>query len=275
MAERIRRDISSGDVYTTEFYYVEQVRNLKTSTLRPRFKNEDERILHRTNMSRKNFTKLVNTNFTPQGIFWTLTFDDSHLPENLEEAVKIRDKVWKKIRRNYPDGKIIWVMGYGKESKRLHFHVLTEKILPKYIKEIWTYGEIRRNDHLREHNYYEDSNGNRIDFGRDYTGLANYLFGHWTEKLRPVCKHHYKASRNLQKPDTAKEEAKPIKINRYSKERPPKPPVGYKYVDFHYTKYGYMEFKYVRDRNLHDDLLHDTRAVYKPPEIYGDGEFLR
>ena len=66
-------------------------------------------------------------------------------------------------------------MGRGKGTHRIHFHMVSEGIPEEQIRKLWGMGEIVRIEHLREHNYYSG-----IDHGQDYTGLANYLFGHWT-----------------------------------------------------------------------------------------------
>ena len=103
------------------------------------------------------------------------------------------------------------------------------------IREKWNVGKVARIEHLREHNYY-----NGVDHGRDYTGLANYLFDHWTPEQGA---HHYKGTKNLCEPEReAATEAK----RTYSESKPPRPPKGYKLVEAKTTRYGYMRFKYVK-----------------------------
>ena len=96
-------------------------------------------------------------------------------------------------------------------------------------------GEIVRIEHLKEHNYY-----NGIDCGQDYTGLANYLFDHWSPEQGG---HHWKATLNLDKPE--REPNTSVKMN-YTENKPPRAPKGYIFVESKTTKYGYLYFKYVR-----------------------------
>ena len=110
------------------------------------------------------------------------------------------------------------------------------------IQEKWDGGTIIRIEHLREHNYY-----NGVDHGRDYTGLANYLFDHWTPERG--TRHHYKGTRNLCQPE--KEAATEAK-REYSESKPPRPPKGYRLVEAKTNRYGYMCFKYVRDKEAED-----------------------
>jgi len=112
--------------------------------------------------------------------------------------------------------------------------MISEGVPEELIRKQWIYGDVLRIEHLREHNYY-----NGVDHGRDYTGLANYLFDHWTPEQGG---HRWKATRNLKKPE--REPAKEIKRN-YSENRPPRPPKGYILVESKVTRFGYMYFKYV------------------------------
>ncbi len=103
-----------------------------------------------------------------------------------------------------------------------------------YACEEWIYGSIVRIDHLREHNYYDG-----IDHGQDYTGLANYLFDHWTPEQGG---HRWKQTRNARKPER---ETPTVAKRVYTESKPPRPPKGYILVETKSTKYGYLYFKYV------------------------------
>ena len=92
-----------------------------------------------------------------------------------------------------------------------------------------------RIEQLREHNYY-----NNVDHGQDFTGLANYLFDHWTEDQGG---HRWKGTKNLRKPQ--KDEVQEAKRN-YSEDHPPITPKGYMLVETKATKYGYLYFKYIK-----------------------------
>ena len=77
----------------------------------------------------------------------------------------------------------------------------------------------------------------------NYTGLANYLYDHWTEEQGG---QRYKYSRKtcIQPEEEPETEC----AREYSPERPPIAPKGYEFVSTEYNKYGYMCFHYVRRR---------------------------
>lgn len=113
--------------------------------------------------------------------------------------------------------------------------MVSEGIPEDMITKLWGMGEIVRIEHLREHNYYSG-----IDHGQDYTGLANYLFDHWTPEQGG---HRWKKAGKLDKPD--REPSTEVKRN-YTENKPPRPPKGYILVESKATKYGYLYYKYVR-----------------------------
>ena len=117
--------------------------------------------------------------------------------------------------------------------------MLSDGIPEEYIEKQWKYGGIKRTVHLRAHVHYDG-----VDCGRDYKGLATYLYNHWTEEQGG---HRYKASRTLEKPVQDKKET--VCKRTYRPDRPPRAPRGFKFFDVQYNKYGWMEFHYVRIRN--------------------------
>ena len=89
--------------------------------------------------------------------------------------------------------------------------------------------------------YYLDENGNKVDHGRDYTALANYLHSHWRKEFGG---HRYKATRNCIRPEP---EPATEAVREYSPKHPPVAPRGYILVEARMTKYGYQYYKYVVD----------------------------
>ena len=151
------------------------------------------------------------------------------------EARRVRDNFYNRLIYHAPGAKIMLYMGRGKNTHRIHFHMISEGVPEDLIRKQWTSGSVLRIENLREHNYY-----NGVDRGRDYTGLANYLFNHWTPE---VGGHRWKGSRKtLKKPDY--EEPTTVKRN-YTEDKPPRPPKGYIFVEATATKYGYLYYKYV------------------------------
>ena len=238
--QRVKRRIFSGAVCEQEVYYISDRSCIKTAAPRVRFRTDEERAAHRSHISRKRHTRLVNENFGPSSWYVTLTLDEEHEVHDFKSARRVRDNYIRRLRSAAPDAKIIIYMGRGKSTSRIHFHLLVEGADKETILGKWTEGSVVRCDHLREHNYYIE-NGARADHGRDYTSLANYLFNHWTPE-QGERSHRYKATKNLRKPE--EETPKEVKRN-YTPERPPAAPRGYRLVEARATEFGYLYFKYV------------------------------
>lgn len=233
--QRVKVRTFSGVVLEQEIYNISE-RGGTGKTVRPRlrFRSEEEREAHRLGISRRNFIRLINENCTPRGYYCTLTFSDDEEVHTFAEARVLRDNYVRRLRYSCPDAVIFIVMGRGKHTRRIHFHMVAEGIGEDVIKKKWTYGTVIDCEHLREHNFYDG-----IDCGADYTGLANYLFDHWTPEQGG---HRYKATKNARKPQ--REDVRVIHLS-YSAAKPPKTPKGYIYTGCKVTGYGYMCFKYV------------------------------
>lgn len=234
---RVKKRTFSGVVCEQEVYdipdRIKDVRNAKPP--RPRFKTEEEREQHRIGISRRKHTRLVNSNFTHNSLYSTLTLSNQFEVHTFEEAEKIRKNFMKRIKREFPDARMMIYMGRGKSTHRIHFHMLSDGVPEEAIRQKWNLGNIIRIDHLKEHNYYDG-----IDYGEDYTGLANYLFDHWTPEQG---RKRWSATQNLIKP----EEEAPKEIKReYTETKAPLAPKGYILVESKSTKYGYLYFKYVK-----------------------------
>ena len=173
--QRVKRRIFSGVVCEQEVYTVSDRANIKKAEPRPRFKDDEERAQHRIGISKRKHQRLVNENFSPLSLYSTLTFDDDSEVHTFSEARRIRDNYFRRLQRACPDAKIIIYMGRGKSTNRIHFHMISDGIPEETISGKWNDGSVIHIRHLREHNYY-----NGVDYGQDYTGLADYLFNHWT-----------------------------------------------------------------------------------------------
>lgn len=201
-----------------------------------RFKDEEERKKHRESISRNTLRRSINENHNPKSIYSTLTFDTEWEVHTFDEARQIRRNFVRALKRSCPDAVIHLVMGRGKGTKRIHFHMVSNGIPLDVINNKWKYGRIAEHSYLREHNWYKGK-----DCGQDYTGLADYMFDHWTEE---VGGHRWFQTKNAKQP----EREKPTEVRvtgGYSEKRPPRPPKGYMLVEVKTTKYGYMYFKYV------------------------------
>lgn len=249
---QIKKRIFSGVVCEQEVYFVHSPFRKNPSVKREpriRFKNEAERERHRTEISRRRHTRLFNENFTTASLYSTLTLDDANEVYSFEEMKKIRDLYIRRLRRAYPDAVIFAYIGKGKTTQRFHMHMVSNGIPEEAIIGKWTFGRIFRVEHLRENCRYKHADGQMYDHGADYSGLANYLFDHWTPEQGG---HRYKATRNARKP----EEEEPVECKRwYSLEHPPVAPKGYELVDARSTDYGFYLYKYVRKERKAETVL--------------------
>ena len=218
------------------YYISDKVKSRKDAKPRLRFKSEEEREAHKLSMSKRKHRRNFNENFRPTSLYSTLTFDNENEVHTWSEANYIKELYLRRLRYAYPEAVIFFYKGRGKSTHRIHFHMVSEGISEELIRKQWIYGEVVEVNHLREHNYYQG-----VDHGQDYTGLADYLFDHWTPEQGG--KRWYQ-TRNARRPE--REEPKEIK-RAYSEDKPPTPPKGYKMVESRGTKYGYMYFKYVLD----------------------------
>lgn len=233
--KRVKKRTFSGAVLEQEIYSIADSSSPKTAAPRLRFKSEEERAAHRDGISRRHHARIINENYSPSSIYGTLTFKEDEEVHTFSEARIIRKSFLRRLRYKYPEAKINIYMGRGKHTHRIHFHFLSDGIPEDYIKKQWIYGEIVHTVHLREHNFY-----NGEDCGRDYTGLANYLFDHWTAEQGGK---RWTQTRTVKSPKAET----PKEIRRsYSENNPPRAPKGYKLTDVKETKFGYLYFKYVR-----------------------------
>lgn len=240
--QRVKRRTFSGVVCEQEVYTVsDRVIDPKKTEPRPRFKSEEERAAHRLGISRRKHARIINENYGPTSLYSTLTLDNEDEVHTFKEARRLRDNYVRRLKYHAPGAKINIYMGRGKHTSRIHFHMISEGVSEDMIRALWGMGDVLRIEHLREHNYY-----NGVDYGRDYTGLANYLFDHWTPEQGG---HRWKQTKNLRGYD--REDARVVKTE-YSEKRPPRPPKGYILVESRATKYGYLYFKYVIEPPKHE-----------------------
>lgn len=232
---RVKKRTFSGVVCEQEVFTIsDRVQDIRKAEPRQRFKTPEEREQHRINISRKKHARYFNENFSPRSLYSTLTFDVEHECHEYRDVKRIRDLFVRRLKYAYPDAVIFIYVGRGKSTHRFHIHMVSDGIPEDFIEKKWEFGSALRIEHLREHNYY-----NGIDHGQDYTGLANYLFDHWTPEQGG---HRWKQTRNAKKPEAEK----PTEVKRnYSEAKPPRPPKGYIFVEAKSTKYGYQYFKYV------------------------------
>ena len=237
---RYKRITRSGAVLEQEVYDIApNTKNLQKWEPKPiNVRTHDEKEEYNRKKSLKRFVRIVNTNFSPKSFYVTLTYDNKQLPEDITDAKRDLDNYMRRLRYLFPAMVAVAVTGRGKRSGRIHFHLIISGIDRETILQKWTQGSVKRAEPLRQHNYY-----NGIDHGADYTGLAIYLFNHWTEEQGGK---RWKQTKTIQQPGRDK----PQKIKRrYSLKKPPITPKGYMLVEKRKSAFyssGYLYFKYVR-----------------------------
>ena len=141
------------------------------------------------------FTKkerLINTNFSKNDLWITLTYSNDHLPASLDEALKniknyIRRINYKRKKLGLEKAKYIYVTEHSKEKKiRCHHHLIMDHGLSMdLVESMWKCGKrnnVRKVD--------PDENG--------LSGLANYLV------KDPKGSKRWCSSTNLKKPKESK-----------------------------------------------------------------------
>lgn len=255
---RMRRKIYSGAVLEQIVYPVSDRAGSGSRKPQLRFRSDEERAAHRLGISRRRFARLINANCTPDWNYGTLTFDAAHELHDFGEARRVAANFRRRLQRAFNGLHMFLVMGRGKTAHRIHFHIVTD-CPADILRRAWVYGNVERCDPLRKHNYF-GLGADRRDMGRDYTGLANYLFDHWTPEQGG---HRWMQTRNMAQPEA--EEAQPVTWH-FSERRPPAAPKGYALVEIISTHYGFYSFKYVRvDSMAHarrKDLRNTPYAIY-------------
>ncbi len=235
---RVKRRIFSGAVCEQEVFTVSDgLRNLRKAEKRLRFHSDEERQQHRNGIARRHHARNFNANFNPESLYSTLTMDNEHEVHTFEEAKRIRKAYIRKLKKRWPDAVIYAYLGRGKSTQRIHMHMVSNGIPKEAITSLWECGTVSRCENLRKKMKSDDGR----DLGMDYTGLANYLFDHWTPEQGG---HRWYQTRNAQKAE--KEE--PVACKReYTEAKPPRAPKGYRLTEARSTPYGYLYFKYVCD----------------------------
>lgn len=236
MRQAKQRTFAGAVCYQTVYSLPDRVRDVKKYEPRPRFKDAEERQKHKLGISRRRHAKEFNENFSPTSLYSTLTFSDEWEVHDFQSAKRVRNNFLRVLKRAYPDAVIYMYVGRGKSTHRIHLHMVSEGVPKDFIDVKWKYGTVKRIDNLRKNNYYDG-----VNHGQDYTGLANYLFDHWTQE---VGGHRWLKTKNAREPQAEKPTEVHIR-GGYNLERSPIPPKGYTLVETKATKYGFFFYKYV------------------------------
>lgn len=233
-----KRKTYSGVVLEQEVFVIapNTKRMKKAEPKPPPDMTPEERQKYNDAQALRRFIRNVNANFGPWAFYVTLTFADAFLPATFKEARAILNNYIRRLQYAAPELVAVAVMGRGLKSGRIHYHLIISGVDAATIADRWKLGSVTRIENLRAHNIY-----NGKDHGADYTGLATYLFKHWTPEQGTGKR--WRQTKNLRAP----EKKRPQRIKRrYSETKPPRAPKGYFLAESKGTKYGYQYFKYVR-----------------------------
>ena len=175
-----------GDYVEVDIFPVFSKQRSRAKKMKPT--SEVQARLNQRNAERK-LIRLLNANFTKDDIRLDLTYNDDNLPLTPEDAQKEMQNFFRRIKRyrkrlGLPELKYVAVTEIGKETARLHHHIVMSGGVPiNDLAEIWGKG-------------YTTVKPLQFDkFG--IVGIAVYLV------KNPILGKRWNASRNLVKPTEA------------------------------------------------------------------------
>ncbi len=158
--------------------------------------------------SRKRLERLINANFGEGDIWCTLTYDNEHMPESIEQAVKKMNYYIKKLNRvRKKKGLLNCRYVYVTEhcGSRCHHHIVMDGDLSMdEIEAAWPYG--RRNNTRR---IADDPQG--------VTGIARYIAKEPRSK-KEKSRKRWNCSKGLKKPKERKNHQLTMKKIRQMRE---------------------------------------------------------
>lgn len=134
---------------------------------------------------------LFYANFGIRDLYITLTYDQEHLPRNREEARRIMQAFWRKLRKARKERKENLIYIYVTEHKhgdgRWHHHAVINSTGDDYdlIRALWGNGSV-------------EFKQLRIDREKNFETLARYFCKEQRDK---VGQRLWSCSRNLKKPE--------------------------------------------------------------------------
>lgn len=214
--------------------------------------------------SKKHLIRLINTNFTKQDIWMTLTYKDGKLPADLDQAKKDMTNYIRRLKRyakkhDLPELKYVYVTEYrdadSKKKKRVHHHMIINFSDRDIAEELWNGGGRTQTRRLQPD-----------DFG--FEGLARYIS---KDKGEATIKR-YTPSRNLQQPKitvadkkiTRRRAEKIAKEENMAQEIFEKLYAGYQFKDMEVKYSPYVAGAYIYVRMKH--LPHKQRKGTKQDE---------
>lgn len=177
--------IRSGEFVECEVYPVWNTANA-TRKARKNITRDAVKNVNKRN-SIKKVIRLLNTNFTTQDAWFTLTYDEENLPTDEIQAKKNIVNYLRRLKKlvatnNYQDLKFIYVTEH--KRKRIHHHLIMNYPNHKEAESLWKGGT---RNHSRKLKLSENG----------FEALARYI----TKEEKENNKQNYSCSRNLEKPE--------------------------------------------------------------------------
>lgn len=186
----VAKTISAGNMFEVELYPIFNKKDFQEFKVKRKSKKAQKNLNDRN--SRKQFIRLINSNFTKYDYIMHLTYSNENLPPSIEDAEREVYKLIRKInyrrkKKKLQNAKYIYVTEYDPQKKiRVHHHLIIEGgIDRKVMKDLWTNGTRIKVEELEPDEY-------------ELSGLANYL------SKDPKGKKRWKSSKGLKKPKERK-----------------------------------------------------------------------
>lgn len=254
------KTIKSGDVLECEIY---PIWNTHKSTVRARKAKSSRETQKRLNVKNatKNLIRLINTNFTDDDIWGTVTYSPAKLPSSVEDAQKEMAKYFRRLkyyaeRHNFPPLKYVYVTEFEdddeKGKKRVHHHFVTNFPDRDVAEKLWRNGARTQTRRLQA-----DKNG--------YEGMARYI------SKDPRGTKRYVASKNLEKPQITVADCKFTrnKVNRLVGEKLDRRTTFEKmYSGYEMLKFNAKTSVYVSGAYIYVKMTRRTQKGGKQREIH-------
>lgn len=186
----VAKTISAGNMFEVELYPIFNKKDFQEFKVKRKSRKAQKNLNDRN--SRKQFIRLINSNFTKDDYIMHLTYSNENLPPSIEDAEKEVYKLIRKInyrrkKKKLQNAKYIYVTEYDLQKKiRVHHHLIIDGgIDRKVMKDLWTNGIRTKVEELEPDEY-------------ELSGLANYL------SKDPKGKKRWKSSKGLKKPKERK-----------------------------------------------------------------------
>lgn len=163
------KTFKAGRVLEAEIFPYWNVRRCASRARRHTPTKAVQEKINKINVQKK-ISRYINANFTEEDLWGTFSYDDAHLPDTIEDAVKDIARYIKKLRYHYQKRGLrfeyLYVTEFSKEEGekiRAHHHIiLTGGLERDQIERLWIYGGRRQVRRLQM-----DKMG--------FTGLAHYF----------------------------------------------------------------------------------------------------